>query len=146
MQLDDGRRNDPEIGSRPTVASVAAVASTSDDVEAAEPTHPDRPVGVDIDTAAIGTEPGATEGVDESESGAEIGPDREENNQGETMADLSPIDVQKALKGAEYPADKATLVQLAESSDAGDNVLEAIRSLPDETYDGPTDVTEALFN
>lgn len=50
-----------EVENPPTIASVAAVASTSDDVEAAEPTHPDRPVGRNVDTAAVGTEPGADE-------------------------------------------------------------------------------------
>jgi hypothetical protein len=55
------RPADTEVDERPTVASVAAVASTTDDLEAAQPTHPDRPVGVNVDTAAIGTEPGDSE-------------------------------------------------------------------------------------
>ncbi|HEY8588249.1 MAG TPA: hypothetical protein VIL55_01735 [Naasia sp.] len=46
---------------RPTVASVATVASTSADVEAANPTHPDRPVGVNVDTAGLGTSAGDTD-------------------------------------------------------------------------------------
>ena len=50
-----------EVENPPTIASVAAVASTSGDVEAAEPTHPDRPVGRNVDTASAGTEPGANE-------------------------------------------------------------------------------------
>ncbi|MCU1438505.1 MAG: hypothetical protein JWP66_1592 [Naasia sp.] len=50
----DSSADQPE-SERPTVASMATVASTSDDVEAANPTHPDRPVGVNVDTADIGT-------------------------------------------------------------------------------------------
>jgi hypothetical protein len=50
-----------EVADRPTVASVAAVVSTTEDLEAAEPSHPDRPVGVNVDTAALGVEPGANE-------------------------------------------------------------------------------------
>lgn len=57
----EGRPENTEVAEHPTVASVAAVASTTDDVEAAEPTHPDRPVGVNLDTASIGTEEDATE-------------------------------------------------------------------------------------
>jgi hypothetical protein len=51
---------------RPTVASLATVASTTDDLESESPTHPDRPVGVNVDTAAAGTEPGDTETLDEA--------------------------------------------------------------------------------
>jgi hypothetical protein len=65
------RPADTEVDQRPTVASVAAVASTTDDLEAAEPTHPDRPVGVNVDTASVGTEPGATEALPEKDQGSE---------------------------------------------------------------------------
>lgn len=51
---DRARPDNTEVDRAPTVASVAAVASTSGDVEAAEPSHPDRPVGVNVDTAAVG--------------------------------------------------------------------------------------------
>ena len=61
------------------------------------------------------------------------------------MADkVSPIEIQKALGGMEYPADKDTLVKHAESKGAGDDVLEALRGLPDRSFDGPTGVNEAL--
>ena len=62
------------------------------------------------------------------------------------MAEVSPIDIQKALGGVDYPADKDALVSRAEQSGAGDDVLEAIRALPERTYEGPTNVTEAIFN
>ena len=61
------------------------------------------------------------------------------------MADnVSPIDVQKALGGMDYPADKDAIVQHAESSGASDEVLEALRGIPDRSYDGPTGVSEAV--
>lgn len=78
MQLDEGKPRHTEVHDTPTVASVATVASTSGDVEAAEPSHPDRPVGVDVDTASIGTEPGATEGVDYSASEGSASKDSED--------------------------------------------------------------------
>ncbi|MET9549131.1 DUF2795 domain-containing protein [Streptomyces sp. NPDC006627] len=34
------------------------------------------------------------------------------------MADISPIDLQKALKGAEYPCNRDNLVSLAEDNGA----------------------------
>lgn len=60
------------------------------------------------------------------------------------MADVSPIEIQKALGGMDYPADKDAIVSHAESSGAGDDVLDALRGLPDTTYERPTDVNEAL--
>ncbi|BDI22476.1 DUF2795 domain-containing protein [Herbiconiux sp. L3-i23] len=62
------------------------------------------------------------------------------------MADVSPIDIQKALGGVDYPADKEALVSNAESSGASDEVLEALRGIPDKTYDGPTGVSAAIFD
>lgn len=58
---DTTRPEHTDVEQAPTVASVATVASTSGDVEAAEPSHPDRPVGVNVDTAGVG--------VDEDEYG-----------------------------------------------------------------------------
>ncbi len=61
------------------------------------------------------------------------------------MADkVSPIEIQKALGGMDYPADKDAIVQHAESKGASDDVLEALRGLPDRTFEGPTGVNEAL--
>ncbi|WP_210479499.1 DUF2795 domain-containing protein [Naasia sp. SYSU D00948] len=57
---------------------------------------------------------------------------------------VSPIEIQKALGGMEYPADKDAIVQHAESKGAGDDVLEALRGLPEKSYERPTDVNEAL--
>lgn len=53
-----------DVAQAPTVASVAAVVSTTEDLEAAQPSHPDRPVGVNVDTASLGTEPDANETPD----------------------------------------------------------------------------------
>ena len=53
-------------------------------------------------------------------------------------------DVQKALKGASYPAQKEDLVDLAESNDADEDVLDALRDMGDDTFDSPADVMEAL--
>jgi len=59
---------------------------------------------------------------------------------------VSPIEIQKALGGMDYPADKNAIVKHAESSGAGDEVLEALKGLPDRSFDGPTGVNEAVSN
>lgn len=71
---DSPRPEHTDVEQAPTVASVATVASTSGDVEAAEPSHPDRPVGVNVDTASVGLDDEdiddlpATDGSDGSEN------------------------------------------------------------------------------
>lgn len=57
--------------------------------------------------------------------------------------DVNPADVQKALKGAEYPAEIDELIRQAEANDAPEEVIEALQDLVG-TFDGPQDVQEAL--
>lgn len=56
----------------------------------------------------------------------------------------SPIEIQKALGGMDYPASKDELVKHAEDSGAGDDVLSALRGLPDRQFDAPTDVNKEI--
>ncbi len=56
----------------------------------------------------------------------------------------SVTDVQKALKGADYPSDRDTLVELAESNGASDEVVEALRGADGGSFDGPDQVMAAL--
>jgi hypothetical protein len=53
-------------------------------------------------------------------------------------------EVQKALKGADYPAGKDDLVRLAESNGADDEVVDALRGMGGGTYDSPADVMKAV--
>jgi hypothetical protein len=62
------------------------------------------------------------------------------------MADVSPVDLQKALGGASYPAGRDDLVALAEGNNAPDAVLEALRALPDRRFDGPDAVSKEVFH
>jgi Protein of unknown function (DUF2795) len=57
---------------------------------------------------------------------------------------ISPISLQKHLKGTNYPASKNDLVQRAQSNDAPNDVLAMIRQLPSESYDSPADVMRAF--
>lgn len=58
------------------------------------------------------------------------------------MADPSPIDIQKALGGMDYPASKDDIVKHATDKGADDSVLESLRNLADREYDSPTDVNK----
>lgn len=58
--------------------------------------------------------------------------------------DVSPIDVQRHLKGASYPCERDDLIAHAEAADAPDEIVEALHELEDRAYEGPDDVMEAL--
>ncbi|CAL9360341.1 MULTISPECIES: DUF2795 domain-containing protein [Streptomyces] len=62
------------------------------------------------------------------------------------MADLSPIDLQKALNGMDYPADKKSLVDRARKNNADDNVVSRLDGLKENSFDGPNEVQKAVFN
>ena len=51
------------------------------------------------------------------------------------------IEVQKALRGVSYPASKEQLIQHAQQSGASQDVLDALRALPDKQHDGPDEVS-----
>ncbi|MET9958277.1 DUF2795 domain-containing protein [Streptomyces sp. NPDC006326] len=61
------------------------------------------------------------------------------------MADVNPIEVQKALKGAEYPAKRDDLVKLAEKNGAGQDITQELASSSKDRFDGPDDVQRSVF-
>jgi hypothetical protein len=62
------------------------------------------------------------------------------------MADLSPIDLQKALSGMDYPTDKQHLVERARKNKANDKIVTRLDSLKQDHFDGPNEVQKAVFN
>lgn len=56
------------------------------------------------------------------------------------------IDVQKALKGADYPARKDALLKLAKQNGADEDVMEALAALGDEEFETPAAVSKAIGN
>jgi len=58
--------------------------------------------------------------------------------------DLNPIELQKHLKGADYPAKKDELVQLAEQNGAPDEVVSALRGMDANEVSGPDQVMKAM--
>ncbi|MEZ0075869.1 DUF2795 domain-containing protein [Planotetraspora sp. GP83] len=56
----------------------------------------------------------------------------------------NPIELQKHLKGVDYPAGKSDLVQAARDHGAGDDLVKALEKIPDRQYDGPNAVSKAV--
>jgi hypothetical protein len=56
----------------------------------------------------------------------------------------NPIQVQKFLGGIDYPASKQDIVSTAEGNGADENVLNALKNIPDQDYDAPTAVSAAI--
>jgi hypothetical protein len=53
-------------------------------------------------------------------------------------------EVQKALKGADYPASREDLARRAEENGANEDLINELRSMDKESFDGPTAVMAAL--
>lgn len=60
------------------------------------------------------------------------------------MDKVNPIQVQKHLKGMEYPASKEDIVKQAKDGGADKELCEFLDRLPDEQYDTPADVSKAI--
>ena len=56
----------------------------------------------------------------------------------------NPIQIQKFLSGINYPARTTDLVDTAEKEGADANVLDALKSLPDQEFTSPADVSKAI--
>jgi hypothetical protein len=57
---------------------------------------------------------------------------------------VNPIQIQKFLKGVDYPASKEDLLANAERNGADEDVRATLAQLPDEEYETPADVSQAL--
>lgn len=53
------------------------------------------------------------------------------------------IEIEKALKGTSYPANKQELTQQAEQNNASQEVMDAIQNLPEDRFNSPIDVQKA---
>ncbi|MFI1167560.1 DUF2795 domain-containing protein [Streptomyces sp. NPDC020801] len=62
------------------------------------------------------------------------------------MADLSPIELQKALSGMDYPTDRQHLVERARRNRADSRIVSRLDGLKQDHFDGPTEVQKAVFN
>jgi hypothetical protein len=60
------------------------------------------------------------------------------------MSHINPIQLQKFLKGVDYPASKSALIENARKLGADQNVCESLEQLPDEKFKTPIDVSQAI--
>lgn len=60
------------------------------------------------------------------------------------MAKVNPIQAQKYLKGVDYPVSKDDLVKHAEKQGADEALRAALQQLPDERFQTPADVSQAI--
>ena len=58
--------------------------------------------------------------------------------------DVNPIELQKHLKGVEYPASRDELVSTAESNGAPAEIVDALRNASQGSFDGPSAVQQAV--
>lgn len=58
--------------------------------------------------------------------------------------DVSPIEVQKHLRGIDYPAAKADVIGTAEQNGAPQEIIEALQQVDELQFAGPDDVQRAL--
>ena len=58
----------------------------------------------------------------------------------------SPIDIQKALSGMDYPAGKDDIVRHAEQNGGDKEVIDALKKIEDREYEGPSGVSSAVFD
>ena len=57
---------------------------------------------------------------------------------------ISPIEIEKFLKGMNYPANKGDIIAKARENDASEEVISALEKMPDREYESPADVNRAL--
>ncbi len=60
------------------------------------------------------------------------------------MQHVNPIQVQKFLKGVDYPVDKNELVAIAREEGADQNVIETLQSVPMDKFNSPNDVAQGI--
>jgi Protein of unknown function (DUF2795) len=61
------------------------------------------------------------------------------------MAKANPVEIQRHLKGVDYPADKQELIKHAKQHKADREVLSLLEKLPDdEEFSSPTELNKAL--
>jgi hypothetical protein len=56
----------------------------------------------------------------------------------------APIQVQKYLKGMDYPASKKDLIEHARKNDATDDIISMLEGMKVNKFNDPADVSKAL--
>jgi hypothetical protein len=56
----------------------------------------------------------------------------------------NPTQIQKFLKGVDYPVTKQDLLEMAQDEGADENVLNALQQIPDREYSSPVAVSKEV--
>lgn len=75
---------------------------------------------------------------------AASGGDDEGGNDAQGSGEINPIELQKHLKGVDYPANKQDLTRQAEENGADGGMRAVLDRLPDGEYQTPVDVNKAI--
>jgi hypothetical protein len=59
-------------------------------------------------------------------------------------ANAAPIEVQKFLKGVEYPAKKKDLVNKARQNKADEDIISLLEGMKENAFKSPAEVSKAL--
>ncbi len=57
---------------------------------------------------------------------------------------VNPARVQKILKGVNYPLSKEDILTRARAVNADEEILSALEQLPNQTFETPADINQAL--
>jgi hypothetical protein len=60
------------------------------------------------------------------------------------MANSSPIEIQKYLKGVDYPANKQDLIEKAKSNGAKKDLISILEDLKEDAFANPAEVSKAV--
>jgi hypothetical protein len=60
------------------------------------------------------------------------------------MAKVNPIELQKHLKGLDYPAQKDEIVKTAQQHGADDELTKLLSKLPDHRFETPAEISKAV--
>ncbi len=61
-----------------------------------------------------------------------------------SMAEMSSSDIERYVRGVNFPADKNELVDYARRQNAPDNVIRALDNLPNQRFNSPMDITSRM--
>lgn len=56
----------------------------------------------------------------------------------------NPMEIQKALSGMQFPADKQQIINYAKSKGASGEIINAINGLPDRQYTNSEDISSEM--
>jgi hypothetical protein len=62
----------------------------------------------------------------------------------EEILDVSPVEVERYLKGVDYPASKQGLIECAEQNGAPERVIRLLDQLQEREYNSPVEVSEEV--